>query len=256
MLRAALVTALALAACSSQPTEPEKAAITKAAKVEPAKAEPKVDAKSENPPPAKSTATDAKAAPVADAKADPAVPATAPSATIVDDVLAQRTIAYAPKDGAIAYPVSGSVEGTGQLLTLVVRTSDGKKSELEICDADPECEATTKTKRDAIVAHMKDREWVPLQRLEWPDGAATLEGDGFALAWKGGKLEGKRPDGSAIAFPEIPAEKPHTPSPSAVYISKDHPIVVAYFDFDPGEAYGEGFNVFSDVFVALPPAAK
>jgi hypothetical protein len=255
-------------ACSSGSSESKSGAVV--AKAD-AKEDAKLGAKNDAPGPS-ATRADAKvgdvpdagrgekavSAPVQPLALDPPEPSSKPTQppgatpdAMLDDLLAGSVIAYAPKDGSIAYAMNGSVEGTGLLLSLFVQSADGKRDELEICTAESDCETTasSKEKRDAMVAKLKDREWITLARTEWPEGKDQLAADGFTVTWKKKHLAAKLPDGTALTFPKITFEAPHEPTPSAAYLSAEHRIVAVTITFDPGARYSDGFNYYSDTFV-------
>ena len=271
MRRIALVLGF-LGACSSGSSESKSSdVVAKADAKDDAKSDAKVGAKSDEPKPVaarddgraravpeNNKADKAVSGPVQPLAVDPPEPSAKPAQPIgvapdamLDDLLAGKVVAFAPKDGSVAYAVSGSVEGTGMLLSLVVQTADGKRDDLEICAGDPECETTAKSKpkRDEMIAKLKGHDWITLAATPWPEGKDELVADGFTITWKKQQLAGKLPDGTALVFPKIPEEAPHKPAPSAAYLSAEYRIAVVDITFDPGEGYGEGFNVFSDTFV-------
>ncbi|HWB75495.1 MAG TPA: hypothetical protein VG755_11085 [Nannocystaceae bacterium] len=256
-----------VSACSSSSESKSEAVVAKADAKDDAKAgakrvEPKPAVEREDgragETPESNKAEKAVSGPVQPIAVDPPEPSSKPVEptsvapdAMLDDLLDGKVVAFAPKDGSVAYAVSGSVEGTGSLLSLVVQTADGKRDDLEICAGDPECETTSKSKpkRDEMIAKLKSREWITLPRVEWPEGKDELVANGFTITWKQQQLGGKLPDGSALVFPKVPEEAPHKPSPSAAYVSAEHRIAAVDIAFDPGEGYGEGFNVFTDTFV-------
>jgi hypothetical protein len=188
-----------------------------------------------------------------------AAPEPAPAPTVVDAFLDKMhdpppLALFAPADGTVAYTTGGSVEGTGENFSLVIETADGKQDSVWICEADPECVATAKSKRSELAAKLKDREWITIAWTEWPEKATKLEHDGFAFSWKRGKLTGTRPDGGALVFRKMSYDKPHVPSPAGVFVAKDHGIAIAIVLFDPGAGYGEGFNVYTEGYVGRAAA--
>src|SRR5262249_41324726 len=153
-------------ACSSGSSEKSGAVVAKAEVNDAAKQDAKAGARSDDAKPV-TAKDDARArelpapdkgekavSPVQPLAVDPPEPSAKPVQPVglvapeamLDDLLDGKLVAYSPKDGAVAYAIGGSVEGTGLLLSLAIRTADDKVDDLEICSGDPECETTSKSK--------------------------------------------------------------------------------------------------------------
>ena len=200
-------------------------------------------------------ATAGKAPPAGDPAPAPAP--VDPAVAIKNLTATPATSYYLPGDGAVLYAVVVHVEGTGSQVSAVMLRAGEDKDEVaewpgdlngdddEVAEARKEAEQA----QSALAARLAGKDLVPLTYTEWPKGKAFFElaSPAVRLDWKDGRRVEATVGGKKVADAEVSVMEPHVPRPAGVYASAASPALLVAIDQDPGEAYTEGFNFFTEM---------
>lgn len=164
---------------------------------------------------------------------------------------------YLPADDAILFAEVVHVEGTGSDVSAVMLRRGSEKDVVAEwpgdVNADDEEVAEAKKKADearsALAARLAGKELLPLTFTAWPKGQARfqLASPAITLEWKEGHRLEASAGGRPVASAEVSVTEPHVPSPSGVFAGPGSPAVLVAIDQDPGEAYTDGFNFFTEM---------
>jgi hypothetical protein len=172
----------------------------------------------------------------------------------------EGTLAYASSTSTFAYLLSHTEEGNGTGLTFhLARAGDEKPFEtLTVCEA-WECEETRGARTKALVPKVADRlrgkGYVLLTPVRWPEGRGrmTIASPALELRWQRDHLVAARQGEETVSFPAVRHLPQHKPSPAAVWAVPDGAWIAVEVSFDPGSAYGQGLNVYSEVHTYRAP---
>jgi len=87
-----------------------------------------------------------------------------------------------------------------------------------------------------------------------PDRELTLPSTQGTLRWSALTLSRVSAGGKVTALRTLKARKPHRPMPTSVYAAAGQPVVLVTFQWLPGPAYAEGYNIYDTIEVVALPA--
>ncbi|MEQ9317811.1 MAG: hypothetical protein RIF41_01585, partial [Polyangiaceae bacterium] len=146
---------------------------------------------------------------------------------------------------AVVYPARWSEEGSGEGLRIEQLVGDGAPTTLvERLVGEPADPA----RRDELAAKLDGASWVVLERVPWPDADAPLSVPdlGLTATFAGPSLTLEAGGKKASTSIGPPSSTPHLPSPVGLYVAAGSDVVVVHVDFDPGSAYGQGYNHYDE----------
>lgn len=208
-------------------------------------------APSTTPPPAPAPSPIDLTAGTADTPDEPEEAAVPASASRSAEELARRLLTDhdialhdATRD-AVVYATRWSEEGTG----------DGLRVEEVVAGGAPEAlverlvgEPPSEDRHRELARKLGGRSWMVLDLVPWPDAATPLSVPARRLTASFDaptlRIEGGGKEASASIGP--PSSTPHLPSPTGLYVAVGSDVVVVRVAFDPGGAYGQGFNHYDE----------
>lgn len=188
-------------------------------------------------------------------------------AVLADALLAEEDgvpppVLWSPLDGRIVYVQTWAQEGTGTGLAVVWAnpTQDDTRIDVYTPEEGPGPEEGRLAARPKIIAGLKGLGYVRMSRIAWPEDdeghvAPELEVPTIGkLGWTKDHKLVRVADGATLRAVE--AEDPHVPEPVAIdYVLGSKEIALELI-FDPGESYGEGFNVYHETHLIRLPAPQ
>lgn len=203
------------------------------------------DPASPRPPEAVVPSTSAVVAPPASASPPRATDGPSNEALAARLVEERDVVLFDPTDGHVIYLDTWQVEGTGE----GVRVVDRRKKETVVAEleADAPREKLAPLIR-ALEAHLGARRFIVLEQVPWVDTSEPLRDPEAELQarFDPPHLEVRTAEGQVEASIGPPSSTPHLPRPTAVFVADGVGIVVVTIAFDPGERYGEGYNLYTE----------
>ena len=225
--------------------------------------------------PASTPAAGNPAAPDLSAPSVPAVPAVNEAdKVLLDGLLAHSAAGYSVVEKTAVYPIVVSQEGTGSGLFITFDRS-GKLDSIQIYEAAEEGEPGIKEraiaqKRGELARRIAGKGYTVLAPVPWParerdasggllpqpepDRDLTLPSTQGTLRWSALTLSRVSEGGKVTVLRTLKARKPHRPMSTAVYAAADQPVVLVTFQWLPGQAYAEGYNIYDTIEVVALPA--
>jgi|GEM_PF-2979111 len=208
------------------------------------------------------------AAPAEEAAAAPlGKHAVVPIEELADGLLSdeQSWAAWSPLANRVVYQERYAAEGTGVGLSIAfAKPGDtGEPDRIEVYSPEQEADKAKPKARKKILKKLKDQGYVRLTGNTWPTvtkddrdvplPAMVIAGLGkLSYAKKVLTLVGE--DGKTTVIGDYSkAAPPHDPKPEMVFWSPGLKVLAVQIQWDPGDKYMEGFNVFwNDSVVMLP----
>lgn len=161
---------------------------------------------------------------------------------LVDALLGESpAAAWSPTEKRAIYPVSYQEEGNGAGLSIAIAGIGAANEDVEVYTPGQDEAAAETEAKPKLVERVTGKGYVMMEYTAWPDDATSLKlPTGEELAWNGTALSA-----AGKELTSIPPEDPHKPRPSGVFSLAGAGVIVFTFVMDPGEAYTDGFNVFT-----------
>jgi hypothetical protein len=163
-------------------------------------------------------------------------------------VLRQEAVAYSAQSKSVVWSESADFEGMGSTEAFEKKPGADAISLVEFEIGDEREEPARIKAEDKLAKYFLEQNFIALERQEW-DGEERIAVGGAFLQWKRRKLSLIRANKKAKKLEYYPIDKPHVPDVRAIYSSKNAPIVVVEVNYDPGQAYIEGYTVRTEMDV-------
>lgn len=171
-------------------------------------------------------------------------------------------IAWAPRVGGFVAITSYAEEGTGAGVIANFFPVGGDKALFTtLCEPEDDCLAEDGDAGPRIEAWLEERELgaaLAIEPTPFVEQSSILSAKvvaiGGTLTWRGDHLDLVR-GGKVTSLAKVPVDKEFKARPYATVTSTDAQHLFVLYEFDPGDNYAKGFNVYVDGAVyALPTA--
>jgi hypothetical protein len=197
--------------------------------------------------------------PPPDAGADPETKAASLLAAKLLGEGAGEPIAYSSGTSTFVYLLKRLEEGNGEVQSLAfARAGKDPDEDLPICepwDCEHDRDAKVEALLPTLTARLRGRGFELLTSTPWPPGKASLAlaTPPLTFRWHKDRLTVARSGKAPADLGRIQFSPPHTASPQAVAVVPDGSWLAVRILFDPGSAYGQGFNVYEEVHTYRTP---
>lgn len=171
-------------------------------------------------------------------------------------VIDGRVVAYSATQGRVAAVVRYQVEGTGEGCDVVFLDEKGKRVDsFAVHDAQDDAARATEKVVPNLASRLQAGAYVALDKSAWPADAPDLlvPAVGIKLKWKRNQILAVSAVGKSIPLKKVEVLAPFRAAPVAVYAAAGVPVLVVAVEQNPGEAYLEGYNVVTEMYLVRIP---
>jgi hypothetical protein len=189
-------------------------------------------------------------------------PQPAPKEARLAKKLQDGWVAWAPKAGGFVAVTSYAEEGSGAGVVANFFPLGGEKAQFTtLCEPEDDCLAEDGDAGPRIQSWLEERDLggaLAIEPTPFVEQSSVLSAKlvaiGGTLTWRGDHLDLVR-GGKVTSLAKVPVDKEFKARPYAAVTSTDTKHLFVLYEFDPGENYAKGFNVYVDGAVYALPAA-